>query len=66
MGYYIRIRSETDSKKIQEMTNDEKEIRNKWLRFSSSQKSLLTDSEKKAKTEEFHQIIKSMFGGGMK
>ncbi len=48
------------------MTKEEKEIRNEWLRFRSSQKQLLSESEKKAKTEEFHQIIKSMFGGDMK
>lgn len=66
LGYYISIRSETDSKKIQEMDKDEKKIRNDWQRFKMSQKNNLSDKEKKLKTEEFHQIIKSMFGGGMK
>lgn len=63
LAYYIRIRSETDSKKIQEMSQDEKKIRNDWLRFKQSQENKLTDSEKKEKVKEFHQIIKSMFGG---
>lgn len=63
LGNLIRIRSENDFKKIQEMSKEEKEIRNKWSVFKMSQKSRLSDSEKKKQTEYFYQIVKSMFGG---
>lgn len=33
LGYTVKIRSEKDPKKIQEMTNNEKQIRNKWMEF---------------------------------
>lgn len=66
LGNIIRIRMETDPKKIQEMSKDEKEIRNKWFAFKCKQKSKLSDKEKKKQTEYFHQIIKSMFGGDKK
>lgn len=63
LGNLIRIRSESDFKKIQEMSKEEKEIRNKWSTFKMSQKSKLSDAEKKKQTEYFYQIVKSMFGG---
>lgn len=65
LGYYIRIRSETDSKVIQDMTKEEKEIRNKWFAFRNKQKPM-TEAEKKQKSQEFHNLIKEMFGGGMR
>ncbi len=64
LGNLIRIRSENDPKRIQEMTKEEKEVRSKWTNFKMKQKSKLSDVEKKKQTEYFHQIIKSMFGGG--
>ena len=33
LGYTVKIRSEKNPKKIQEMTNNEKQIRNKWMEF---------------------------------
>lgn len=33
LGYAVHIRSEKDQKKINEMTNKEKEIRRKWAEF---------------------------------
>ena len=63
LGNLVRIRSEKDQKKIQEMSKEEKEVRTKWANFKMKQKSKLSDSEKKQQTEYFHQIIKSMFGG---
>lgn len=33
LGYTVKIRSEKNPKKIQEMTNNEKQIRNKWIEF---------------------------------
>ena len=38
LGYTVHIRSEKDSKKIQEMTNKEKEIRRKWAEFKNNNK----------------------------
>lgn len=64
LGNLVRIRMESDPKKIQEMSKEEQKIRNEWTSFKMKQKSKMSDEEKKQKTEYFHQIIKSMFGGG--
>jgi len=33
LGYTVQIRSEKDPKKISQMTNKEKQIRNEWMEF---------------------------------
>lgn len=66
LGYYIQIRSERDSKKIQEMSKDEKTIRSEWQQFRMKHAPKISEKDKKKKTEEFHSLIKNMFGGGMR
>lgn len=66
LGYYIQIRSETDSKKIQEMSQSEKDIRNEWKQFRMKHAPTISEKDKKKKTEEFHSLLKAMFGGGMR
>ncbi len=63
LGYYIQIRSETDSKKIQEMSQNERDIRNEWQQFRMKHAPKISEKDKKKKTKEFHTLIKSMFGG---
>lgn len=38
LGYTVQIRAEKDPKKINQMTNKEKQIRNEWMEFNRKQK----------------------------
>lgn len=48
------------------MSKSEKEIRNEWKEFRMKHAPKISEKDKKKKTEEFHSLIKSMFGGGMR
>ena len=59
LGYTVQIRSEKDSKKINQMTNKEKQIRQEWHEFCSrnkkSNKVILTG-------ENINSVLSKMFG----
>jgi len=48
------------------MSKDEKTIRSEWQQFRMKHAPKMSEKDKKKKTEEFHSLIKSMFGGGMR
>jgi len=48
------------------MSKDEKAIRSEWQQFRMKHAPKISDKDKKKKTEEFHNLIKSMFEGGMR
>lgn len=63
LGYVVNIRSETDPKKIKEMTKHERKIRSDWHRFKAKQ----ARSGGQAITmtiEQFQQALKNLAGGG--
>jgi pyruvate/2-oxoglutarate dehydrogenase complex dihydrolipoamide acyltransferase (E2) component len=59
LGYTVQVRSETDHKKIKEMSRHEKEIRARWAAFKGGQGG-------QQKIENVQGWLKSMFGGGAK
>nr|DAI14522.1 MAG TPA: hypothetical protein [Caudoviricetes sp.] len=58
LGYVVQIRSETDSKKIREMTKKEKEIRNEWNQFKLKNKK---QQKIELKKEDISKVFSSMF-----
>lgn len=63
LGYVVNIRSETDPKKIKEMTKTEKRIRSEWQRFRAKQKQ--NNGQTITMTvEQFQQALKNLAGGG--
>jgi len=59
LGYVVRIRAEKNSKKIREMTANEKKIRSEWFTFKSKNKNI---SKIELKTEDISKIFSKMFG----
>lgn len=63
LGYVVNIRSESDPKKIKEMTKNEKRIRSEWQSFKAKQMrnnpNVITMS-----IEQFQQALKNLAGGG--
>lgn len=62
LGYVISIRSEKDQKKIREMTNAEKDIRQKWQRFRMSQRKQAPEQFTMT-AEQFQKMLKNLAGG---
>ena len=60
LGNVVQIRAETDRKRINEMTKQEKKIRQEWFEFRSKQKKQLDEK----KTEEVQMMLKNLFGRG--
>lgn len=60
LGQVVQIRSETDRKKINEMTKHEKKIRQEWFEFRNRQNRKLNEK----KTEEVQMMLKKLFSGG--
>lgn len=58
LGYVVQIRSETDSKKIREMTKKEKEIRNEWNQFKLKNKK---QQKIELKKEDISKVFSSIF-----
>ena len=58
LGYVVNVRSEKNPKKIREMTNQEKKIRNDWFKFKSKNK---VNNKIKLKTEDISKIFSKMF-----
>lgn len=58
LGYVVQIRSETDSKKVREMTKSEKELRRKWNDFK-----LKNNVQKRIelKSEDISKVFSKMF-----
>lgn len=62
LGYVVNIRSETDSEKINGMTNQEKKIRTEWQRFKAKNASKNQNSITMS-LEQFQQALRSLAGG---
>lgn len=60
LGNVVRIRSEKNPKKIKEMTNKEKEIRNEWQMFKAKQTSQRNDKVIVAK-EDINKVFSKIF-----
>lgn len=56
LGYVVQIRSEKDTKKIKEMTQNEKEIRNKWFTFKNQ-----NTKKSEIKVEDISKIFSKIF-----
>ena len=65
LGYVVRIRSETDTKRIQEMTNHEKKIRRDWQSFRAKQARTSKNSLTMT-VEQFQQALKNLAGGAIR
>lgn len=59
LGYVVQIRAETDSKRIRQMTQKEKEIRTDWAKFREKNNKNKTIE---LKTEDISKIFSKMFG----
>lgn len=59
LGYVVQIRAETDSKKIRQMTQKEKDIRTDWAKFREKNNKNRTIE---LKTEDISRIFSKMFG----
>lgn len=59
LGYVVQIRAETDSKKIRQMTQKEKDIRTDWAKFREKNNKNRTIE---LKTEDISKIFSKMFG----
>lgn len=59
LGYVVQIRSETDNKKIRQMTKKEKEIRSEWAEFRRKNNKI---KKIELKTEDISKIFSKMFG----
>lgn len=63
LGYVVNIRSESNPKKIREMTKNETRIRYEWQSFRAKQ--ARKNSEVITMTvEQFQQALKNLAGGG--
>lgn len=58
LGYVVQIRSETDNKKIRQMTKKEKEIRSEWAEFRRKNNKI---KKIELKTEDISKIFSKMF-----
>ena len=61
LGYAVQIRSETDAKKIREMSAHEKQMRRDWQTFRMKQKKKTATETIGA--EQFKQMLLSLAGG---
>lgn len=61
LGYVVSIRSETDIKRINNMTKKELEIRQEWSNFLKKQKNNV--EQKELSSKEIDDIFSKMFGG---
>lgn len=59
LGYTVQIRSEKNHKKILEMTEHEKKIRQEWNQFRAKQKQ---ETRINLKTEDISKVFSKMFG----
>lgn len=59
LGYVVQIRSETDNKKIRQMTKKEKDIRSEWAEFRRKNNK---NKKIELKTEDISKIFSKMFG----
>lgn len=59
LGYTVHIRAEKDPKKIQEMTNKEKEIRRKWAEFKNKNRK---QEKIFVSKENINQVFSKIFG----
>nr|DAM40457.1 MAG TPA: hypothetical protein [Caudoviricetes sp.] len=60
LGYVVTIRSETDIKRINNMTKKELEIRQEWSNFLKKQKNKV--EQKELSSKEIDDIFSKMFG----
>lgn len=59
LGYVVQIRSEKDMKKINNMTRNEKEIREKWANYNNKNRK---NERKEIKKEDISKIFSKIFG----
>lgn len=63
LGYTVQIRSEKDSKKINQMSNHEKKMRSDWQSFKLNQNKQKNKEEKIVlSSDEINNIFSKMFG----
>lgn len=62
LGQIINIRRETDPKKIKEMTNHEKQVRQEWIEFKNTQKKIVDKKQEEQKLLQVQNMLKSIFG----
>lgn len=63
LGYVVQTRAETDSKKIQEMTNHQKQIRADWREFKNKQKQKQNKSQRIVlSNDQINEVMKKLFG----
>ncbi len=63
LGYVVQIRSETDRKRIEQMTEQEKKIRREWRRFKT--KKAMADHQVQQITmtvEQFQNAMRNLAG----
>ena len=62
LGHIVRIRSESDSKKIKRFGDYEKRIRSKWLAFrTKTPNKVWTEQDKRRVAEHFEKLFSRMF-----
>lgn len=59
LGYVVQIRSETDQKKIHEMTIKEKEIREQWRNFKRKEK---LENKIYLSNDDITRVMSKIFG----
>ena len=63
LGYVVQVRSETDQKKIKEMTKKEKQIRSEWANFKSkNQKQIQNQKKIELSGDEIDKVLSKLFG----
>lgn len=62
LGHIINIRREKDPKKIREMTNHEKQVRQEWFNFRNTQKKIVDEKQGLQKLKDVQAMLKSIFG----
>ena len=60
LGYTVKIRSEKDSKKINQMTNHEKKIRSDWFEFRRTHK--INKDKIVLSKDQINTVFSKMFG----
>ena len=63
LGYVVQIRAETDTKKIGQMTEQEKKIRREWRQFKTKQAMANHQAQQITMTvEQFQNAMRSLAG----
>lgn len=61
LGYVVQTRAETDPKKIKEMTNHQKKIRNEWQEFKNKKKKEM-NNKIILTGEDITKVMSKLFG----